>query len=200
MQTLAFARIRPTMGWGRLSPIEPKKTLAKLILAKNEGFVAVGELESVEAGWSPKYGMVLSLLTLRDVRALWSSSAVRKGVRFDSDPANGRLAHARGNPYLQRSHFRNSGSFASVDRYLVWGYEDPVNHRLGADAFHSNRSRRPDRHPVRILCARERLESGPARERVARRKEVSSRKNRDSYRFRASGPAPPVAISTAGNR
>lgn len=116
----------PHDGMGAPLTDEPKKTLAKLILAKNEGFVAVGQVESVEAGWSPKYGMVLSLLTLRDVRALWSSSAgerVSDSIRILQTGGWLTLAGIR----ICRDPFPELGKFRIGDRYLVWGYDDPVN-------------------------------------------------------------------------
>ena len=119
----------PHDGMGAPLTDEPKKTLAKLILAKNEGFVAVGQVESVEAGWSPKYGMVLSLLTLRDVRALWSSSAgerVSDSIRILQTGGWLTLAGIR----ICRDPFPELGKFRIGDRYLVWGYEDPVNDGL----------------------------------------------------------------------
>lgn len=119
----------PHDGMGAPLTNEPKKTLAKLILAKNEGFVAVGEVESVEAGWSPKYGMVLSLLTLRDVRTLWSSSAderVSDSIRILQTGGWLTLAGIR----ICRDPFPELGKLRIGDRYLVWGYEDPVNQGL----------------------------------------------------------------------
>lgn len=119
----------PHDGMGAPLTNEPKKTLAKLILAKNEGFVAAGEVESVEAGWSPKYGMVLSLLTLREVRTLWSSSAderVSDSIRILQTGGWLTLAGIR----ICRDPFPELGKFRIGDHYLVWGYEDPVNQGL----------------------------------------------------------------------
>lgn len=131
-QADADARVCPNTphhGMGAPLTDEPKKTLAKLILAKNEGFVAVGEVESVEAGWSPKYGMVLSLLTLREVRTLWSSSAderVSDSIRILQTGGWLTLAGIR----ICRDPFPELGKFRIGDRLLVWGYEDPVNEGL----------------------------------------------------------------------
>ncbi len=131
-QADADARVCPNTphhGMGAPLTDEPKKTLAKLILAKNEGFVAVGEVESVEAGWSPKYSMVLSLLTLREVRGLWSSSAyerVSDSIRILQTGGWLTLAGIR----ICRDPFPELGKFRIGDRYLLWGYEDPVNQDL----------------------------------------------------------------------
>lgn len=117
---------RPSEGMGAPLHDEPMRAFAELILARNEGFVAVGEVESVESGWSPKYALVTSLVTLRDVRSLWSSSSV------ENVPVSLRLLMSGGwltvaGIRICREPERDLGMPRIGDRYLVWGNVDPAN-------------------------------------------------------------------------
>ena len=58
---------------GGLMPGEVAKPLAQLILERNEGFAVVVEVESEEAGWSPKWNLPVRMVSVRTVRTLWSS-------------------------------------------------------------------------------------------------------------------------------
>ena len=103
-----------------LWPGEVAKPLAELILEKNEGFAVVAEVEAVEAGWSPRWNLVTSLVSVRTVRPLWSSPNLAE------TPASFRMLMSGG--WLTVSGLRLCRSLKGAsdvprpgDRYFVWG-------------------------------------------------------------------------------
>lgn len=104
----------------------PRKTLAELMLAKDSGFAAVTEVESLEVGWSPEWKRVTTLFRVRTVRPIWSGKNTKEAPASFGVLMTGGFTTIAG-VNICRTPVEASEGLRPGDFLFVWGELDPNN-------------------------------------------------------------------------